>query len=240
MIPIGPPGMVARTICEDSVLNHPKESSRMKCQSTNCQRRVAVDITMNSLKSEQASSDGAVEDVMLDGAEEALTHRTREATGMILASEQACESEWNHNSGSNKLEQTNAVSPIKNRAELVSQLPLMELGDVNSKKRDFIGELYVGSKRWSWFRLDFEESLDEEMLFVIHLVGFVVSRRLAYAISDKTSLESVTVFSSGSGLSLSDWIFESCGSILLSGLEHPKFRAFSMRCYKLLLCHDEA
>ncbi|KAF3586655.1 hypothetical protein F2Q69_00031405 [Brassica cretica] len=57
---------------------------------------------------------------------------------------------------------------------------------VNSKKRDFIGELYVGSKRWRWFRLDFEESLDEEMLFVIHLVGFVVSRRLAYAISDKT------------------------------------------------------
>ncbi|KAF3586656.1 hypothetical protein F2Q69_00031404 [Brassica cretica] len=93
--------MVARTICKDSVLNHPKELSRMKCQSTNCQRRVAVDITMN-------------------------------ATGMILASEQACESEWNHNSGSNKLEQTNAVSQIKNRAELVSQLPLMELGDVTS------------------------------------------------------------------------------------------------------------
>ncbi|KAF3538213.1 hypothetical protein F2Q69_00025105 [Brassica cretica] len=85
---------------------------------------------------------------MLDGAEEALTHRepvemkhnyfrwgwkqTREATGMILASEQACEAEWNHNSGSNKLEQTNAVSQIKDRAKLVSQLPLMELGDVTS------------------------------------------------------------------------------------------------------------
>lgn len=55
---------------------------------------------------------------------------------------------------------------------------------VNSKKRDFIGELYVGSKRWSWFRLDFEESLDEEMLFVIHLVGFVVSRRRSWLAYD--------------------------------------------------------
>lgn len=26
--------------------------------------------------------------------------------------------------------------------------------------------------------------------------------------------------------SLSDWVFESCGSVSLSGLEHPKLRAF--------------
>lgn len=35
---------------------------------------------------------------------------------MILASEQACEAEWNQNSGSDKLEQTDAVSQSKNRA----------------------------------------------------------------------------------------------------------------------------
>ncbi|KAF2609005.1 hypothetical protein F2Q68_00043184 [Brassica cretica] len=36
--------MVARTICEDSVLNHRSKLSWMKCQSTNCQRQVAIDI----------------------------------------------------------------------------------------------------------------------------------------------------------------------------------------------------
>ncbi|WZZ14917.1 hypothetical protein YC2023_108006 [Brassica napus] len=40
-------GMVARTICEDSVLNHRSKLPWMKCQSTNCQRQVAVDIIMN-------------------------------------------------------------------------------------------------------------------------------------------------------------------------------------------------
>ncbi|WZZ55065.1 hypothetical protein YC2023_055172 [Brassica napus] len=38
-------GMVARTICKDSVLNHRSKLSWMKCQSTNCQRQVAIDIT---------------------------------------------------------------------------------------------------------------------------------------------------------------------------------------------------
>ena len=44
LIPIGPPGMVARTIYEDSVLNHPKESPWMKRQSTNCQKQVAMNV----------------------------------------------------------------------------------------------------------------------------------------------------------------------------------------------------
>ncbi|KAL0899870.1 hypothetical protein Bca101_083831 [Brassica carinata] len=41
------PGMVARTICEDSVLNHRSKLPWMKRQSTNCQGQIAIDITMN-------------------------------------------------------------------------------------------------------------------------------------------------------------------------------------------------
>lgn len=40
-------GMVARTICEDSVLNHRSKLPWMKRQSTNCQEQVAIDIIMN-------------------------------------------------------------------------------------------------------------------------------------------------------------------------------------------------
>ncbi|WZZ26635.1 hypothetical protein YC2023_010036 [Brassica napus] len=40
-------GMVVRTICEDSVLNHRSKLPWMKCQSTNYQRQVAIDIIMN-------------------------------------------------------------------------------------------------------------------------------------------------------------------------------------------------
>ncbi|KAL0684761.1 hypothetical protein Bca4012_051609 [Brassica carinata] len=40
-------GMVAQTICEDSVLNHRSKLPWMKHQSTNCQRQVAIDIIMN-------------------------------------------------------------------------------------------------------------------------------------------------------------------------------------------------
>ena len=40
-------GMVVRTICEDSVLNHRSKLSWMKRQSTNCQRQVAIDIFTN-------------------------------------------------------------------------------------------------------------------------------------------------------------------------------------------------
>lgn len=39
--------MVARTICEDSVLNHGSKLPWMKRQSTNCQEQVAIDIVMN-------------------------------------------------------------------------------------------------------------------------------------------------------------------------------------------------
>ncbi|WZZ84461.1 hypothetical protein YC2023_113040 [Brassica napus] len=40
-------GMVARTICEDSVLNHRSKLPWMKHRSTNCQEQVAIDIIMN-------------------------------------------------------------------------------------------------------------------------------------------------------------------------------------------------
>nr|VDD37963.1 unnamed protein product [Brassica oleracea] len=40
-------GMVARTICEDSVLNHRSKLSWMKRQSTSCQGQIAIDIIMN-------------------------------------------------------------------------------------------------------------------------------------------------------------------------------------------------
>ncbi|KAF3534797.1 hypothetical protein DY000_02039183 [Brassica cretica] len=39
--------MVARTIYEDSVLNHQSKLPWMKRQSTNCQEQVAIDIIMN-------------------------------------------------------------------------------------------------------------------------------------------------------------------------------------------------
>ncbi|KAF2612894.1 hypothetical protein F2Q70_00009039 [Brassica cretica] len=39
--------MVARTICEDSVLNHRSKLPWMKRQSTNCQEQAAIDIIMN-------------------------------------------------------------------------------------------------------------------------------------------------------------------------------------------------
>ncbi|KAL0718135.1 hypothetical protein Bca4012_067457 [Brassica carinata] len=41
------PGMVARTNCEDSVLNHRSKLPWMKHQSTNCQGQIAIDIIMN-------------------------------------------------------------------------------------------------------------------------------------------------------------------------------------------------
>ncbi|KAG2330195.1 hypothetical protein Bca52824_001375 [Brassica carinata] len=49
LIPIGllAPSMVARTICVDSVLNHPDESPWMKRQSTKYQGQVYIDIIMN-------------------------------------------------------------------------------------------------------------------------------------------------------------------------------------------------
>ncbi|WZZ58325.1 hypothetical protein YC2023_058432 [Brassica napus] len=40
-------GMVARTICEDSVLNHRSKLPWMKHQSTNCQEQVVIYIIMN-------------------------------------------------------------------------------------------------------------------------------------------------------------------------------------------------
>uniref|UniRef100_A0A0D3D9I4 TIR domain-containing protein n=1 Tax=Brassica oleracea var. oleracea TaxID=109376 RepID=A0A0D3D9I4_BRAOL len=39
--------LVARTICEDSVLNHRSKLSWMKRQSTSCQGQIAIDIIMN-------------------------------------------------------------------------------------------------------------------------------------------------------------------------------------------------
>ncbi|KAG2288543.1 hypothetical protein Bca52824_048147 [Brassica carinata] len=92
-------------------------------------------VVLLSLKSEQASSDGAVEDVMLDGAQEALTRRepgSKDNRAPVQSNLLSATMEWNSTEARKQRQRDRRDSVLKSRGG-GEKVKLVSFAEINSR-----------------------------------------------------------------------------------------------------------